>query len=242
MFVVSKTDTGLQRTNNEDCTFVKTISENEAFAVVCDGMGGAAGGQLASKMACDMISQKISLCYQNTMQMPSVTNMLLSAITTANVEIFDFAGQNPEYKGMGTTTVCAFVKNNEVCIGHVGDSRAYVISPNGIRQITKDHSLVQEMYDNGQISVEELKSHPVKNVITRALGVDEDVNIDFNSDYLNEGEAILLCSDGLTNYVEADEIYEAFNNLSKEELPAFLIDKANEHGGGDNITVALIYR
>lgn len=242
MLAIAKSDVGLKRALNEDCAFAKEVSENEAFAVVCDGMGGVNGGEVASKMACDRISQKISLCYKASMPMMSVTNMLLSAITTANVEIFDYSEQNPEFKGMGTTTVCAFVKKNEVCIGHVGDSRAYIISKTGIRQVTKDHSLVQEMYDNGQISVEELKNHPVKNVITRALGVDEDVEIDFSSDFLHEGEAVLLCSDGLTNFVETDEIYEAFNSFEKEELAQVLIDKANEHGGGDNITVALIYR
>lgn len=242
MFVTSHSDVGLQRSLNEDCAFANEISDNEAFAVVCDGMGGAYGGEVASKMACDRISQKISLCYKASMPLSSVANMLLSAITTANVEIFDYAAQNPEYKGMGTTVVCAFVKDNEVCIGHVGDSRAYLVSKTGIRQITKDHSLVQEMYDKGQISIEELKTHPVKNVITRALGVDEEVDIDFNYDYLSDGEAILLCSDGLTNFVDTDEIYEAFNSLSREELARVLIDKANQNGGGDNITVSLIYK
>lgn len=241
MFAASKSDIGLQRTHNEDCVFAKTISDHEAFAVVCDGMGGVNGGNVASSMACDRISQKIELCYKPSMLMMSVSNMLLSAITTANVEIFDYGCQNTEYKGMGTTVVCAFVKDNEVCIGHVGDSRAYIISKTGIRQITKDHSLVQEMYDNGEISIEELKDHPVKNVITRALGVEEDVNIDFNTDFLIEGEAILLCSDGLTNFVEADEIFEAFNSFDKNELAQVLVDKANSNGGGDNITVALIY-
>ena len=242
MFVISKSDVGLKRKKNEDFAFATAISDDVAFAVVCDGMGGVSGGELASKMACDRISQKISLCYKLSMPMMSVTNLLLSAITTANVEIYDYGCQNPDFKGMGTTVVCAFVKDNEVCIGHVGDSRAYLISKSGIRQITKDHSLVQEMYDNGEISVEELKNHPVKNVITRALGVDEDVNIDFNSDFLHEEEALLLCSDGLTNFVDADEIYEAFNTHKKEDLADALINMANEHGGGDNITVALIYR
>lgn len=242
MFVISESDIGLQRTNNEDCAFAKSISDVESFAVVCDGMGGASGGQIASRMACDRISQKISLCYKESMPLMSITNMLLSAITTANVEIYDYACQNSDLKGMGTTVVCAFVKGDEVCIGHVGDSRAYIISKSGIRQLTKDHSLVQEMYDNGQISIDELKSHPGKNVITRALGVEEGIDIDFNSGVIHEDEAILLCSDGLTNYVETDEIYEAFNNQNKESLASFLINKANEHGGGDNITVALIYR
>lgn len=242
MLVTSLSDKGMQRAQNEDCAFANTISDSEAFAVVCDGMGGVSGGEIASQMAVDRISQKISLCYKPSMAINSVGNVLLSAITTANVEVFDYGCQNPEYKGMGTTVVCAFVKDNEVCIGHVGDSRAYIISKSGIRQITKDHSLVQEMYDNGEISVEELKNHPGKNVITRALGVDEEINIDFNYDFLHEEEAILLCSDGLTNFVDTDEIYEAFNSFNKDELAQILINKANEHGGGDNITAALIYR
>ena len=240
MKLVSKSDIGLKRSNNEDRVATKTLNETTSFAVLCDGMGGANAGQIASEMACDMISNKISLCYRETMPMSSVENMLLSAITTANVAIFDAAGSTDSLKGMGTTVICAVVVNGQVCIGHAGDSRAYLISKSGIRQLTKDHSLVQQMYDKGEISIEELKTHPIKNVITRALGVDEEIEIDFTSDFLYEGETLLLCSDGLSNYVDADEIYQIVNNTEFETVADALVARANENGGGDNITVAAI--
>lgn len=136
--------------------------------------------------------------------------------------------------------ICAVVVNGQICIGHAGDSRAYIVSKSGIRLLTKDHSLVQQMYDNGEISVEELKNHPRKNVITRALGVEERIDIDFTTDYLDEGETLLLCSDGLSNFVDADEIYEIINNNEKKNIADVLVDRANENGGGDNISVAAI--
>ncbi len=240
MHLVSKSDVGLKRSNNEDQVVTKQLGETAAFAVLCDGMGGANAGQVASNMACEMISRKISLCYRETMPISSVENMLLSAITTANVSIYDAACASNDLAGMGTTVICAVVVNGQICIGHAGDSRAYLISKSGIRQLTKDHSLVQQMYDNGEISIDELKNHPVKNVITRALGVDEEIEIDFTTDFLGEGETLLLCSDGLSNYVDADEIYQIVNSSEYEDLAQALVSRANENGGGDNITVAAI--
>lgn len=240
MLLVSKSDIGRRRSNNEDSVFVKQLSSDAAYAVVCDGMGGAKGGQIASSMACEMIAKKIDLCYREPMPLSSIENMLLSAITTANVSIYDVAFADSSLNGMGTTVICAVVVNGQVCIGHAGDSRAYIVSKSGIRLLTKDHSLVQQMYDNGEISIEELKNHPRKNVITRALGVDEEIDIDFTTDYLDEGETLLLCSDGLSNFVDADEIYEIINNTEKIRIADVLVDRANENGGGDNISVAAI--
>ena len=240
MWLQVESDIGLHRSNNEDSVYANSINENTGFAIVCDGMGGANAGQVASSMACEMIAEKIKMCYRDSMQMSSVTNMLLSAITTANVAVFDASSQSSELKGMGTTVVCAFIKDHEICIGHAGDSRAYIVSKSGIRQLTKDHSLVQQMYDNGEISVEELKTHPVKNVITRALGVEEDIEIDFTHDRLEDDEVLILCSDGLSNYVDADEIYEIVNNADEMNMVKLLVDRANQNGGGDNISVAAV--
>lgn len=240
MLLVSKSDIGRKRSNNEDSVYVKQLSSDAACAMVCDGMGGANGGHIASSMACEMIAKKIDMCYREPMPLSSVENMLLSAITTANVSIFDVASTDGSLNGMGTTVICAVVVNGQICIGHAGDSRAYIVSKSGIRLLTKDHSLVQQMYDNGEISVEELKNHPRKNVITRALGVEERIEIDFTTDYLDEGETLLLCSDGLSNFVDADEIYEIINNNEKKNIADVLVDRANENGGGDNISVAAI--
>ncbi len=240
MNLASKSDIGLKRSNNEDCVIVKQLGENAAFAVLCDGMGGANAGQIASKMACEMIAQKIGMCYRADMMMSSIENMLLSAITTANVSIYDAAECDMSLKGMGTTVICAVVIDGQICIGHAGDSRAYIISKSGIRQITRDHSFVQQMYDKGEISIEELRTHPKKNLITRALGVEEEIEIDFNTEYLSEGETLLLCSDGLSNYVDADEIYRIINDTDAVNVADALVDRANANGGGDNISVAAI--
>jgi len=240
MLVSTKTDIGLQRKQNEDFVKGDVINENACYAVVCDGMGGANGGEVASKMACEFIADKINLCFRDEMTPLSVTNMLLSAITSANVSVFDASVNDVTLSGMGTTVVCAMVIGRQAIIAHVGDSRAYILSKSGIRQITKDHSLVQQMYDKGEISVEDLKNHPVKNVITRALGVEEKVEIDFYTQQLDDEETLLLCSDGLSNYVDADEIYEIVTHSEKNEVAQKLVNRANENGGGDNITVAVI--
>ncbi|MDD6022328.1 MAG: Stp1/IreP family PP2C-type Ser/Thr phosphatase [Acutalibacteraceae bacterium] len=240
MHLVSKSDIGLKRSNNEDCVLTHELGENAAFAVLCDGMGGANAGQVASKMACEMIAQKIEMCYRDGMTISSIENMLLSAITTANVSIYDAAGGDSSLKGMGTTVICAVVIAGQICVGHAGDSRAYIVSRSGIRQLTRDHSFVQQMYDKGEISIDQLKNHPNKNLITRALGVEEEIEIDFNTDYLGEDETLLLCSDGLSNYVDADEIYQIINSTEADKVADALVDRANANGGGDNISVAAV--
>ena len=141
---------------------------------------------------------------------------------------------------MGTTVVAAIVKNNEACIAHVGDSRAYKISKDKIEQVTKDHSLVQEMLDNGQITQEEFEVTPIKNIITRALGIGEEVEIDFDFVCVNPDEALILCSDGLSGLVSDSEILDAYLNNDFESLAEKYIELANANGGRDNITVVIM--
>ncbi len=170
----------------------------------------------------------------------SIENMLLSAITTANVTVFDRSTVDSGLKGMGTTIVACVVKGSTACIAHVGDSRAYIISNGNIRQITKDHSLVQEMLDKGQITKEQFDNHPNKNIITRVLGVDEEIEIDFDYIDISNGDLIILCSDGLSGFVKAERILEISKNCKFETLCDNLIDTANENGGRDNITVVAV--
>ena len=203
-------------------------------------MGGASGGRLASSIAADMVSRKIEKSYNRSMTGVSVENMLLSAITTANVTVFDRSSVDSRLKGMGTTIVACVVKGSAACIAHVGDSRAYIISENSIRQITKDHSLVQEMLDKGQITKEQFDNHPIKNIITRALGVDEEIEIDFDYIDVSENDVIILCSDGLSGFVRPERILEIYNNNEFEVLCDELIAAANENGGRDNITVVAV--
>lgn len=238
--IVAKTDKGMIRESNQDAYAVGELPGEVAWAVVCDGMGGAAGGNIASALAVKVISDKINASYNENMKDSSIKNLLDSAITAANIEVYDMADSRPELKGMGTTVVCSIVRDNQAFIAHAGDSRAYIADKNSIKQITTDHSMVQALVDEGKITPEEAENHPNKNIITRAVGVDKMIDIEFNQIPLNDEETLILCTDGLSNYVSSNELFE---NISDGQYYAFadrLVKKANNNGGGDNITVVAI--
>lgn len=240
MRIVAKTDIGLARTNNEDSYAAGELPGSVAWAVVCDGMGGAAGGNVASSTAVKIISERISSTYRKGMTANSIKNMLVSAITAANITVFDAARNNPELFGMGSTVVAVVVVDGEACIAHAGDSRAYLLSEGKLRRLTKDHSFVQEMVDSGNLTEEEANNDPRKNIITRALGVDEDIRIDFCEEFIDDKDVLLLCTDGLTNYVNSEEICEITSDGKYYEFAERLVNCANKNGGGDNITVVTI--
>lgn len=237
MKTVGNSDIGMRREKNEDSFRFGSFNDGVVWAVVCDGMGGAAAGERASSIATEVIGEKIQKCYNHSMSEKSLENLLLSAITTANVAVYDTAEADPSLSGMGTTVVAAIIKNNIATVAHVGDSRAYYISGQNISQITKDHSLVQEMYDNGQITKEELENHPNKNIITRVLGLREKVEIDFDTVYMSSQDALILCSDGLSGCVNDEKLLEIYENNEFESIAARYIEAANDAGGPDNITV-----
>ena len=234
------TDPGCVRKQNQDAYRIEQLDRSTLLCVVCDGMGGASGGQIASSTVCDIVEDKIKKCYNKSMTERSLENLLLSSITTANVSVFDRAVVDMDLKGMGTTIVCAVSMDDTVCIAHVGDSRAYYITEDKITQITKDHSLVQQMLDNGQITKAEFENHPNKNIITRALGVGEDIEIDFDMVSLREDEAILICSDGLSGLLSEEELFEIYKLVPFDRLTEVYIRAANERGGKDNITVVVM--
>ena len=240
MKLVGGTHVGMVRAKNEDTYRCGKLSDGTSWALVCDGMGGVHGGQLASSIAADMVSEKIKKCYNPSMPVSSLENLLLSAITTANVIVYDRGDVDISLKGMGTTIVVAIVKDNEACIAHVGDSRIYFTDGSKIEQITRDHSLVQEMYENGKITFEEMETHPQKNIITRAMGVGEEVEIDFDYVCVNENEALILCSDGLSGLVSNEKLLQIYKNNNFEELAEKYIEEANNAGGRDNITVVVM--
>lgn len=240
MKITGKSNKGLVRSKNEDAFDYGVLSDGTAWAVVCDGMGGIHGGQIASSVSVEMIKNKIEKCYNPAMSVSSFENVLLSTITTANVTVYDRGAYDIDLKGMGTTIVAALIKNNEACIAHVGDSRAYKVSGDSIVQITKDHSLVQQMLDNGQITEAEFENHPNKNIITRAMGVDEDVEIEFDYTCVNEGEALILCTDGLSGMVKKDELMNLYKQTEFDSLADKYIESANDNGGKDNITVVIM--
>ena len=240
MRMFGRTDPGRVRPTNQDAFVCGRLTENALFAVVCDGMGGANGGNVASAVAIKVISDRIVDIYREGMTGNSVRNMLESAISAANVEIYDASMADPDLRGMGTTVVAVLVADGQVSIAHVGDSRAYRITPEGIEQITRDHSIVQAMVEKGQLTQSEAKNHPRKHFITRALGVDDTVACDYNEFPFPEKGILLICTDGLTNMVETDDIYAIVQSAGVDEVAGRLIGAANMAGGSDNITVVAI--
>lgn len=240
MKIASKTDIGLVRNSNQDSYAAGELSDGTAWAVVCDGMGGANGGNIASANAVKIISEYISSSYHEGMGSNSIKTLLESSIYGANIRLFDMSRTIESLSGMGTTVVAAIISQGVAHIAHAGDSRAYIIRDNKLSQITKDHSIVQSMIDKGQLTPDEAKNHPNKNLITRALGVNEEIVVEYNEIGIGEGESILICTDGLTNFLDDENIESKIAECSFDEYPQVLINAANEAGGGDNITIVVL--
>lgn len=236
------TDIGLVRKNNQDSYAIRVLDDALAIAVVCDGMGGAQAGNVASAVAVEAFAATLEdACKQGLPPDPERKQELLrSACRAANTQVFDLSQKNPEYQGMGTTLVAALALSREVYVVNVGDSRGYILSEGQLTQITSDHSLVQALVDCGDITPEEARTHPKKNVITRALGVDDSIRSDVFCVEYKEGDVLLLCSDGLTNTVTDAVLQAELSQLtSPEETARKLLTLAVEQGAPDNVTVIL---
>ena len=239
MNVIGKTHIGLVRENNQDALEYGTLGATAQYAVVCDGMGGANGGNIASKIAVEVIGSRIRDGYNENMGISSVERLLDSAMATANVGVYDRAQQQAELIGMGTTVVTAITCNRTAYISHVGDSRLYLWRDGVLTTVTRDHSVVQGLIESGQITEEEARSHPRKNYITRALGVVAEESGEYDELALEQGDRLLLCTDGLTNEVAPDIMADLLTKPAEEALEA-LIRAALDHGGSDNITAVLM--
>ena len=239
MKIVARTDVGMVRENNQDSYSVFEL-DNAVVAVVCDGMGGAAEGALASNQAVIAIKEYITERFHTGMSDISIKSLIVSAVESANRFVYNLSRTDENYFGMGTTAVVAVVYGSYVYIAHAGDSRAYKKSNGKLYQLTKDHSIIQHMIETGEISVQEAAAHPDKHIITRALGVDSEIKVDFCQEPFEEDEILLLCSDGLTNYVENDDIINLTNDGCYYDYADRLVNLANQNGGGDNITVVAV--
>ncbi|WP_316636932.1 Stp1/IreP family PP2C-type Ser/Thr phosphatase [uncultured Ruminococcus sp.] len=239
--VFSKTDIGLVRTENQDSSAYSVISSDCAWAVVCDGMGGANGGKTASSAAVNYISEFINREFKEDMDDESLSEMLISAVDGANLCVYKMSMENYELAGMGTTCDLVFVRGEVAHVVHVGDSRTYSIRDGKILQITEDHSLVQEMVRRGELTPDQAMNHPNKNLITRALGISHEVHIDYIEAEFSEGDVLLICSDGLSNYVSKADMVRTVKEHKGELLIDTLVEIAKRHGGHDNITVTVVY-
>ncbi len=240
MNIFGLTDKGHFRAENQD-SFDLCTMDLGTLAVVCDGMGGAAAGLLAS----DLASARFIAFARSGLEAGGTgeaADVLRQAADAANRSVYQRASENPEYEGMGTTLVGAFFHRKGVVIVNVGDSRAYRISRDGIAQLTKDHSLVQQMVDTGQITPAQAKHHPRRNLITRAVGGEPFVTSDIFSVPLRDKDRVLLCSDGLTNAVDEAEIHRLVLAAEDAETACrSLIEAALENNARDNITVIVFF-
>lgn len=239
MIMTAKTDIGKARSENQDRFRICEIDDKTAIAVVCDGMGGTKGGGVASEIASNAIYERLCLSYRDGMEPRAVKSMLVSSVTAANSIVYDRSRESDENRGMGTTCVAALVHSGLVSVASVGDSRAYILDGSGIRQITNDHTVVQYLKAHGMLD-DDAKASSMKNVITRAVGVEPTVDVDYFEFAAEQGSVLLICTDGLTNYCSDDFLYSKVYKAPLDSAAEELIEYANSCGGKDNITVALV--
>ncbi len=235
------TDPGCVRAQNQDTYRMEMLDKHTALCVVCDGMGGAKSGDVASTLAVEVFTREVQSNWNGDLEGEKLERLLRNAARQANIAVYDQGQQSEEYFGMGTTLVAALVQSKRVTFVNVGDSRGYYIAPDGIRQITKDHSLVQMMVLRGELTPEQAKTYPGKNFITRAIGTELSVECDINSITLKKGSYILLCSDGLSNLLDEQELlYEVAHGGEPDECCQRLLEIAKKRGAPDNVTSVLV--
>ncbi|MBR2716023.1 MAG: Stp1/IreP family PP2C-type Ser/Thr phosphatase [Ruminococcus sp.] len=241
MDVFSRSDIGLVRKENQDSCSFSVISSGCVWAVVCDGMGGANGGKIASSVAVEFITEFLNKNYSDNMDEEELSTLLVDAVDGANTAVYQKALSDVELTGMGTTCDLVFIRNSIIHVVHVGDSRTYSIRGGKILQITEDHSVVQEMVKRGELTQEQAQNHPNKNFITRALGINSTLHLDYIEADFEYGDVILICSDGLSNCVSQADIVKTVHENRGILLIDTLVELAKIGGGSDNITVTVIY-
>ncbi|MEN6390633.1 MAG: Stp1/IreP family PP2C-type Ser/Thr phosphatase [Syntrophomonas sp.] len=232
MKVAALSDQGLVRSNNEDSYLVDL---NHGLLVVCDGMGGHNGGEVASAIAVETINQ---MFVESSEELPG---RLVLALEKANSVILSSAQQDPALHGMGTTATLAAFEDGLMHVAHIGDSSLYMVQDGKLRKITRDHTLAQQLLMEGRLKPEDMRSNPYNHILTRALGVEENVNIDRYQEKVHPGDLILLCSDGLSDKVSEGEMQEVLHETSSslEQAAQGLLERALKYGGSDNITIIL---
>ena len=236
------TDKGRVRDRNEDNSIVVDCTDYMVFAVA-DGMGGMDFGDVASRTAVECIEKELSGCGDIDMNVETAKSLFSNIFNKINNEIISICFKKKSVTGMGTTLSVGMVTNGRLYVGHMGDSRIYIIKDGEAKQLTKDHSYVEELIDSGRITREQARTHPNRNIITRALGLDRDIVVDTGVFDINPGDRVLLCTDGLSNAVDDTELAGMCNgDCEPQAAVESLIKLANERGGKDNITVQLLYK
>ena len=263
MYFFGKSDIGRKRATNQDNFRTVRLCDNCCLCVVCDGMGGASGGNIASEIAVKFFTDHVRRAFDRIpvrdgqaaidpdADRDTVASLLRAAADKANAAVWSRSLEDRGLAGMGTTLIAALIVGNALFILNVGDSRLYQITESAIRQLTRDHSYLQYLLDSGQLSPEQAQDAPIRNIITRSLGTEETVQSDIYLTHLSGSGFILLCSDGLSSYVDEEEIADTVNapciinevtdnDYELEDKVERLIEMANECGGSDNITVILL--
>ena len=234
------TDPGILREQNQDAYRVESFGRERALLLVCDGMGGAKSGNVASSLAAEVFCDEVRRSQKSAGTPEAIENMLQEALSLANKAVYEQAQVSEEFSGMGTTLVAAFVQKEQVVILNVGDSRAYHFTPSGVKLLTRDHSFVEMMVQRGELSREQAKSFPGKNVITRAVGTEAQVEGDFYRQSMKKDESLLLCSDGLSNVMADQEmLFEVAHGVRKSDCCQRLLAIAKNRGAPDNVTIVL---
>jgi len=237
----SLTDPGIVRTMNQDACFAEHLDKNTLLCVVCDGMGGAKAGNVASNLAMEVFAQEMKNSYHGDLSGDKLKSVLENAVKLANFTVYDQAQQFEDFSGMGTTLSAALIRGREVTAVNVGDSRVYRINEEGITQITKDHSVVQLMVDRNEMTPEQAKTYPGKNLITRAIGTESMVACDIFNVKLQKGDRLLVCTDGLSNLLSDQEIlFEVLHGGELADCCQRLLDIALKRGAPDNVTSILV--
>lgn len=240
MRVYSGSDIGLVRDSNQDYCQTGLFPDHVAWAVVCDGMGGANGGCTASSVATEAISQYMTEGYRSDMTSEQLRELMQQAVQQANTKVYQLSVENFTLRGMGTTVVCVIVKDGQLHIVHAGDSRAYLYRDGSIHRLTTDHSIVQQLVSAGQLTDDQARVHPSRNIITRALGIEAALTTDYTQEHFPAGSELIVCTDGLCGYFSDEELCSLVRDTDAEVLIEKLIRAAKNQGGSDNITVAVI--
>ena len=235
------TDPGCVRVQNQDAYGVHTFEEDSLLCTVCDGMGGAKSGNVASSLALQIFMQEVTRLRKPGMSQEQAGQMFREAVRLANFTVYDQSRQFEDFEGMGTTLVAAYVDHQMAVIANVGDSRCYLLNREGVRCLTTDHSLVQLMVQRGELSREQAKNYPGKNLITRAIGTEPGVECDLFYQPVQKGDYLLLCTDGLSNLLDDQEIlFEVVHGVNKQLCYQRLLGICQERGAPDNVTSVLI--